>query len=103
LCKPGSRRQLDYQLNTDGPEVLNNLNRLAGTAQESRPVNRTLEYFLGGIGEAPIAGLRHRMVRRLIRMRALDAGRVPGGVVCRSPCGAAGVISCPAPAIVTIA
>src|SRR5262249_33289107 len=40
LCKLGSRRQLDYQLNTDGPEVLNNLNRLAGTAQESRPVNR---------------------------------------------------------------
>jgi hypothetical protein len=47
LCKLSSRRQLDYQLNTDGPEVLANLNRLAGTAQTSRPVNKTLEYFLG--------------------------------------------------------
>jgi hypothetical protein len=47
LCKLGSRRQLDYQFNSDGPEVLANLNRLADTTQESRPVNQTLEYFLG--------------------------------------------------------
>jgi hypothetical protein len=47
LLKLSSRRQLDYQLNTDGPEVLANLNRLAGTVQNSRPVNQTLEYFLG--------------------------------------------------------
>src|SRR5262245_32747670 len=58
LCKLESRRQLDYQLNTDGPEVLANLNRLADTAQESRPVNQTLEYYLGKIGPAPVAGLR---------------------------------------------
>jgi hypothetical protein len=38
LCQLGSRRQLDYQLNTDGPELLANLNRLAGTAGASRPV-----------------------------------------------------------------
>jgi len=37
LFKLGSRRQLDYQLNTDGPQVLNNLNRLAGTKQATRP------------------------------------------------------------------
>ena len=53
LCKLSSRRQLDYQFNTDGPEVLPNLNRLAGTAQDSRPVNKTLEYFLEKIGSAP--------------------------------------------------
>lgn len=47
LCKLGSRRQLDYQFHSDGPEVLANLNRLAGTLQDSRPVNKTLEYFLG--------------------------------------------------------
>ena len=46
LCKLSSRRQLDYQLNTDGPAVLPNLNRLADTEQESRPVNRTLDYWL---------------------------------------------------------
>jgi len=81
LCKLGSRRQLDYQLNTDGPEVLANLNRLAGTAQESRPVNQTLESFLKRTGEAPVAGLRQRMVQRLIRMKALDAARLLGRFV----------------------
>ena len=81
LCKLSSRRQLDYQLNTDGPEVLANLNRLAETAQTSRPVNQTLEYFLGGTGDAPIAGLRQRMVQRLIRMKALDAARLQGRFV----------------------
>jgi hypothetical protein len=53
LCKLGSRRQLDYQFNGDGPEVLANLNRLADTAQESRPVNQTLEYFLGKSAAPP--------------------------------------------------
>jgi hypothetical protein len=53
LCKLGSRRQLDYQFNGDGPEVLANLNRLAGTAQDSRPVNKTLEYFLGKSAAPP--------------------------------------------------
>ena len=78
LCKLSSRRQLDYQLNTDGPEVLDNLNRLAGTAQASRPVNQTLEYFLRKIGSAPIAAVRRQMVQRLIRMKALDAARLQG-------------------------
>lgn len=81
LCKLSSRRQLDYQFNTDGPEVLNNLNRLAGTAQQSRPVNQTLEYFLEPIGSAPIARLRQRMVQRLIRIKALDKARLQGHFV----------------------
>ncbi len=53
LCKLSSRRQLDFQFNTDGPEVLPNLNRLAGTAKDSRPVNKTLEYLLKKIGAPP--------------------------------------------------
>jgi hypothetical protein len=81
LCKLSSRRQLDYQFNSDGPAVLANLNRLAGTAQDSRPVNQTLEYFLEQTGGAPIAGLRRRMVRRLIRMKALDPARLQGRFV----------------------
>jgi len=81
LCKLTSRRQLDYQLNTDGPEVLNNLNRWAGTAQQSRPVNQTLEYFLERIGSTPIADLRRQMVQRLIRMKALDGARLQGRFV----------------------
>jgi len=39
LCKLSSRRQLDDQLNTDGPGVLENLNHLAVTKQDSRPMN----------------------------------------------------------------
>ena len=82
LCKLGSRRQLDYQLGSDGPEVLENLNRLAGTAQTTRPVNQTLEYFLAGTGSAPSAGLRQRMIQRMIPMKALDGARLLGrGVV----------------------
>src|SRR4051812_4188959 len=81
LFKLSSRRQLDYQLNTDGPAVLPNLNRLADTEQESRPVNRTLDYFLGKTGGAPIVGLRRRMVQRLIRMKALDEARLQGRFV----------------------
>jgi hypothetical protein len=81
LCQLSSRRQLDYQLNTDGPAVLANLNRLAGTAQDSRPVNQTLESFLKRTGEAPVAGLRRRMVQRLMRMKALDAARLLGRFV----------------------
>ena len=78
LCKLGSRRQLDYQLNTDGPEVLANLNRLAGTAQTTRPVNKTLEYFVGRIGSEAIAGLGQKMLHRLVRMKALDEARLHG-------------------------
>ena len=78
LCKLGSRRQLDYQLNTDGPEVLANLNRLAGTEQTTRPVNKTLEYFVGRIGSAPLADLDQKIVNRLIRMKVLDQARLQG-------------------------
>jgi hypothetical protein len=78
LCKLGSRRQLDYQLNSDGPEVLSNLNRLAGTDQATRPVNKTLEYFVGRIGSAAIATLGQKMVHRLIRSKALDEARLQG-------------------------
>jgi hypothetical protein len=81
LFKLSSRRQLDYQLNGDGPEVLSNLNRLAGTRQQTRPVNKTLNYFLGRIGTAPVAGLRVHVMQRLIRMRALDAARLQGRFV----------------------
>lgn len=81
LCKLGSRRQLDYQLNTDGPEVLHNLNRLAGTQQQTRPVNKTLNSFLGRIGTPAVAGRRDQLLQRLIRMKALDTARLQGRFV----------------------
>ena len=51
------------------PKCSNNLNRLAQTQQETRPVHDTLDHFLGHTGAAPYAELRTRMLRRLIRMR----------------------------------
>src|SRR3984957_707814 len=78
LLKLGSRRQLDYELKIEQTQVLANLNRLAGTRQDSRPVNKTLECFLGGIGDETVAGLRHKAVNRLIRMKVLDDAKLQG-------------------------
>jgi hypothetical protein len=81
LFQLGSRRQLDFDLDARGSCVLNNLNRLAQTEQTTRPVHDTLQYFLGGTGAAPYARLRTHMLQRLIRMKALDAGRLQGRFV----------------------
>lgn len=82
LCKMGSRRQLDYQFNTiDAPELLNNINRLAGTDQETRPVHNTLNYFLGGIGGMAVCGVLKKILHRLIRGKVLDNARLQGRFV----------------------
>jgi hypothetical protein len=76
LFKLVSRRQLDFDLDARGTCVLDNLNRLAQTQQTTRPVHDTLHYFLHGTGAAPYAGLRTRMLQRLLRMKALEASRL---------------------------
>ena len=68
----GSRRQLDYHLRDLETHVLDNLNRLADTAQDSLPVHKTLDHFLGHVGSAALAHLLTLSIRRLIRMKALD-------------------------------
>jgi hypothetical protein len=78
LCKLGSRRQIDYQLGEVGSAVLANLNRLAGTHQTALPVNGTVDEYLAGVGTEPLAGLRQRLVYRLLRQRVLDAARLQG-------------------------
>jgi hypothetical protein len=78
LFKLASRRQLDFELDARGTQVLDNLNRLADTEQETRPVHKTLNYFLGRIGPEPVAGLARQLVRRLLRMRVLDRARLQG-------------------------
>jgi hypothetical protein len=65
-------------LDARGTQVLRNLNRLAGTKQTTRPVHKTLHHFLGHTGAEPYGQLRPPMLRRLIRMKALDAGRLQG-------------------------
>lgn len=74
--KLGSRRQLDYQMRDPELQILDNVNRLAGPQQETLPVNKTLNHFLGHVGSTALAALRTWLVRRLIRMRALDACRL---------------------------
>lgn len=76
-----ARRQLDFELDRRGTEVLPNLNRLAKTQQTTRPVHDTLDYFVGRTGSAPYAELRACMVQRLIRMKALEAARLQGRLV----------------------
>jgi hypothetical protein len=81
LAQLGSRRQLDFQLDAWGTHVLDNLNRLAGTAQRTRPVHDTLDHFLGHVPADAFAHLRTQLARRLIRMRVLDAARLLGCLV----------------------
>jgi hypothetical protein len=81
LLQLGSRRQLDYDLNTDGPQVLPNLNRLAQTRLATRPVHDTLDHFLGHVALTGWERLRAQLVQRLLRMKALDAARLLGRAV----------------------
>ena len=81
LLKLGSRRQLDFDLRDDETEVLGNVNRLAGTKQETSPVNGTLDHFVGHVGAPPFADVRRKMIHRLIRMKALDRCRLRGRFV----------------------
>lgn len=81
LCQLGSRRQLDYDLDARDTFVLENLNRLAGTKHDTRPVHDTLDYFVEHLKSHGLPGLRTKFARRLIRMKALDAARLCGKYV----------------------
>jgi hypothetical protein len=76
LLKLGSRRQARFEL--DSPEALENLNRLSGCDQRTLAHSDTLNHFLGHVPPGALEGLRHQMVHRLIRMKALDGGRLFG-------------------------
>jgi hypothetical protein len=78
LLQLSARRQLDFELDCRGNDLLTNLNRLAKTKQETRPVNKTLHHFLGHTGVEPYPRLRRQMLQRLIRSKALDAARLQG-------------------------
>jgi hypothetical protein len=79
--KLGSRRQLDFKYREEGTGVLDNLNRLAQTQQQTLPCNDTLDDYLALIKTTPVANLRTDLVDRLIRMRVLDPARVQGRLV----------------------
>ena len=56
--------------------MLGNLDRLAGTQQTSMPVNKTVDDYLAEVGTNPLGELSRQMIRRLVRMRVLDAARL---------------------------
>ena len=76
LLKLGSRRQARFEL--DSPEALENLNRISGCRQETMAHSDTLDHFLGHVPLRGMERMRHRFVQRLIRMKALDSGRLFG-------------------------
>jgi len=76
LLKLGSRRQARFEL--DSPQALANLNRLSGCAQETLAHGDTLNHFLSHVPPGEYDRLRRAMVQRLIRMKALDGGRLFG-------------------------
>lgn len=78
LFQLGSRRQLDFDLEANGTHILENFNRLADTAQGTRPVHDTLDYFLDANTTRGLAKVRLQMVRRLLRMKALDSAMLLG-------------------------
>lgn len=81
LCKLGRLRQLDSELRDAQAEVLGNVNALAQTQQTTLPVYGTLGHYLVHLGPAPLAGLRTRMIRTLMRGKVLDAYRLQGAFV----------------------
>jgi hypothetical protein len=76
LLKLGSRRRVRFEL--DSPEALANLNRLSQAEQEAVAHSDTLDHFLGHVPPAALVRLRRQMVHRLVRMKALDHGRLFG-------------------------
>ena len=79
--KLGSRRNLDFQLRDLELCVLDNVNQLAHTQQDSLPVHKTLDHFLGHVGSAALADFRNQCVRQLIRKKVLDSFRFDGEFV----------------------
>ncbi len=74
----GSRRSADNDLRDLELAVLHNLNHLADTDQQTLPVTKTLDHFIGHVGSPAFALLLRQHMQRLIRMKALDDFRFQG-------------------------
>ena len=72
----GSRRQFRFEADT--PAFAANLNALAHAHCETAPHDDTIVYYLKGVSPEPFEALAVHIVRRLIRMKALDRWRLHG-------------------------
>jgi hypothetical protein len=77
----GSRRQLNFCLEAQGTCVLANLNRLAHSEHDTRPVHGTLDHFVGHVRPQGFGRVRTGMVRQLVRNKVLEPARLLGHVV----------------------
>lgn len=77
----GSRRSADNDMREMESAILHNLNHLAGTHQNTLPVTRTLDHFIGHVGSPAFAQLLRLHTQRLLRMKALDDFRFQGDVI----------------------
>lgn len=73
----GSRRQFRFESTT--ATFVRNLNTLVGGHVQTAPHDDTIVYYLEQIDPAPAEALPAAIVRRLVRMKALDAARLYGG------------------------
>jgi hypothetical protein len=76
MLRLGARRQVQPELDT--PEGLDNLNALSGCRQDDIAHGDTLNHFLGHTPPQTWSGLLRQMLRRLVRMRVLEKGRLLG-------------------------
>lgn len=76
LLKLGSRRQINYQFNSD--EFIENLSLLGGQDIERPAYDGTLAYLLKKIEPLQVSRIILKMVKRLIRMRCLEKFRLFG-------------------------
>jgi hypothetical protein len=76
LLRLGSKRRIKYRLQTE--YFLKNFNRLCSGYSEKVAHHDTVEYLLCGLEPGQICKVRHKMINRLIRMRALEKYRLMG-------------------------
>ena len=76
LLRLGSKRRIKYKLQTK--YFLENINRLCKGYSRKVAHHDTVEYFLEKLKPEEVYRVRHKMVHRLIRMRALEKYRLMG-------------------------
>ncbi len=74
----GLRSRRQFRFESDTPAFVKNLNTLAGSDVETAPHDDTIVYYLERVQAGHFERLPAEIVRRLIRMKALDHGRLHG-------------------------
>jgi hypothetical protein len=76
LLRLGSKRRIKYKLATE--YFLKNLSRFCSGYNQKVAHHDTVEYLFSGLGPGQMHRVRHKMINRLIRMKALEKYRLLG-------------------------